>query len=85
MVLVPFLFMRTSGGFTIDHVSKCAGKDHEYEDQEDEWWHIVILYLLMYVSDTRLAFYRREIGIWLVFHTLPAIPDISDRSSGSHR
>jgi hypothetical protein len=32
VVLVPFLFMRAPRGITINLVSKCAGKDHEYED-----------------------------------------------------
>lgn len=48
--------MRAPRGITIDHVAKSAGKDHEYEDQEDEWRHTFILYLLVYVSDTRLVF-----------------------------
>jgi hypothetical protein len=70
VVLVPFLFMRAPRGITIDHVSKCAGKDHEYEDQEDEWRHTVILYLLVYRSDTRLVFNEHGMVIFQTFHTL---------------
>jgi hypothetical protein len=62
--------MRAPRCITIDHVSKCAGKDHEHEDQEDEWWHTGILYFPVYVSDTPLAFNGHRIVIWRTVHTL---------------
>jgi len=50
VVLVPFLLVRAPRGVTIDHVAKGADKDYENEDQEDEWRHAFILYLLMCVA-----------------------------------
>ncbi len=70
MVLVPFLLVRAPRGITIDHVAKSAGKDYEDEYQEDEWRHTVILYLLMYGPDTRLAFNGHRMVIWRTLHVL---------------
>jgi len=70
VVLVPFLLVRAPRSITIDHVAKSAGKDYENEDQEDEWRHTVILYLLVYGPDTRLAFNGHRIVIWRTLHTL---------------
>jgi hypothetical protein len=47
VVLVAFLFVRAPGGVTVDHVAESAGEDHEDEDQEDEWWHRVIPFLIL--------------------------------------
>jgi hypothetical protein len=70
MVLVPFLFPASPCGVTIDHIAKSASKDHEREDQEDDWWHTVILYFLVYVSDTRFAFNGYGMVTWRTFPTL---------------
>jgi hypothetical protein len=60
--------MRSPRGVTIDHVAKSAGEYQEDENQEDEWWHTGILYLLVYMLDTLFAF--NGLVIWSTFHTL---------------